>query len=305
MDSGYEQLKTTLTQVSHNVFNIRALVIILGAIIGTLLVIKLLGQTTNALVKRVIKNTEKSENPEKAITYRRVETWLNVFFAAFKFLIIVLAAYVTWRLLNPGNAPIAVIGASALFIVLASATVGPLLQDITAGSMMIAERWYGVGDYIKVEPYDDLQGVVEQLTLRSTKIRSLKGEIVWMRNQNVQAVKVKYRGVSRVALDVFVSDKTKALKLLKGIIDVVPKGPMLVIGGLEISDLEQLNETMWRIELEGKTVPGREWLIEKFAIDAILDADKHSKNSEKIIVYGPIARNVDPAAERRFKRAIK
>ena len=55
---------------------------------------------------------------------------------------------------------------------------GPLLRDITTGSVMIAERWYGVGDYIIAEPFLNIQGVVEQVSLRSTKLRGLSGEVV-------------------------------------------------------------------------------------------------------------------------------
>ena len=170
---------------------------------------------------------------------------------------------------------------------------------------MIAEKWYGVGDFIKIMPYSNVQGVVEQLTLRATKLRDLNGEVIWVHNQNIQGVSVKYRGATTVAIDVFVKDKEKALKLLEGVIDIVPKGPMLVIDGLVISDVEQLNDKMWRIELMGRTVPGREWLLEKFTVEAIADADEHAPDNQKIILYGPLARYVDSAAEKRFKRIIK
>jgi small-conductance mechanosensitive channel len=171
--------------------------------------------------------------------------------------------------------------------------------------MMIAEKWYGIGDFIKVEPFLNVEGVVERITLKSTKIRDLSGAVYWVHNQNIQAVKVKYRGVSTIALDVFVKDRDKALGLLKHIVEIVPKGQMLVIGGLKITDKERLNDQMWRIELRGKTVPGREWLIENFARDAIVDADNSNNDKDKIIIYGPITRYIDQAAEKRFKRIIK
>jgi small conductance mechanosensitive channel len=303
MDST-EQITNTISDIFHNIFNSRTILIVVAVIICTVLIIKLISVAANWISKIIVDRLEKDDK-ERQTAYKRTETWVNVITAAFKLLIIVLAFYITWRLLSPASAPIAVVGASALFIVIASGTVGPLLRDFTVGSVMIAEKWYGVGDYIKVEPFSDIQGVVERLTLRSTKIRTLKGEVVWVHNQNIQGVKVKYRGLSSIALDVFVRDKINATKLLEDIIEIAPKGAMLIAEGLKITETEQLNDSMWRIEIIGQTVPGREWLIENFLTEAIQEADEQHESKNKIIVYGPIARYIDRVAEKRFKRAIK
>lgn len=305
METSFDQVKNTLGDLENHIFNLRAITIFVVVIVLTYLIIKLLSFVTNRLLIVIINYTEKSKGEEKKTAVKRAETWLNVFLAVAKIFIIALGFYITWKLLYPIGTPFAVVGAGAFFIVLAGGTISPLLRDFTVGSMMIVERWYGVGDYIKVEPFDNVQGIVEQLTLRSTKIRSLSGEVIWVHNQYIQGVKVKYRGFSTMALDVFVRDKEKALKLLNSIIDIAPKGPMLIIDGLKITEIEELNEFMWRIELVGKTVPGREWLIEKFIVDSIIEADAQHESEKRIIVYGPLTRYVDQAAERRFKRAIK
>lgn len=304
MNSSVDQLRSTLNSIEHSLINFHALALIAGVIAFTYILMRLLSWLSSSILKRIIYYTERSDK-DKANKFASAENWLNVAMAVIKLVVVCIALYICWRFVFPASAPAAVVGAGALFVVLAGATIGPLLRDITAGSIMLAERWYGVGDFVNVEPFFDVKGVVEQVTLRSTKLRGLSGEVVWIHNQNIQAVKVKYRGATAIALDVFVSDKQRALKLLEEIISIVPKGQMLVIGGLKINDIEKLNESMWRIELLGKTVPGREWLIEKFALEAILEADAQNPSKEKIIVFGPIARYVDAAAERRFKRAIK
>lgn len=304
--NSFDQALHTIDGIGHNILNARNLAIILGVFLFTFLVNRILSWAGSRVVRVIVNQTERAaDNSDKLTRYRRAETSLNVVLAIINLIVISFAFYIIWRLLSPATAPAAAVGAGALFIVLAGGTIGPLLHDITSGSVMIAERWYGVGDYITVEPFSDVAGVVERLTLRSTKLRGLSGEVVWMHNQHIQAVKVKYRGVTSIALDVFVRDKQRALKLLGDIVAVVPKGPMLVVGGLEITEIEELSNTMWRIELSGKTVPGREWLIEKFAAEAIKDADEQANDDKRIIVYGPIARYVDQTAERRFKRAIK
>lgn len=299
-----DQFQQVIDSVDHNLTNSHAIGFIVGVILITFAITRLISWIGAQLLKVIINYTERSQS-EKLIKFKRAETWLNVVLAIIKLIIVCLAVYICWRVIFPASSSAAVVGASAVFIVLASATVGPLLRDITAGSIMAAERWYGVGDFVTIEPFLNAQGVVEQMSLRSTKLRGLSGEVIWVHNQNIQAVKVKYRGATTIALDVFVRDKDKALSLLEGIAGVVPKGPMLVINGLKITDVEELHDRMWRIELSGKTVPGREWLIEKFALESIREADEQAERDQRVIVYGPIARYVDQAAERRFKRSIK
>lgn len=282
-----------------SIFNV-GLVILVGIIL-----IWLIGRATNWFLRRIIAKTDAVTDNEKQASYRRAETTIYVTAAIMKISLVAIMFFLAWHILIPNSAPAAVVGASALFVVLSGATIAPLLKDITAGSIMLAERWYGVGDYLTVEPFADVQGVVEQVSLRSTKLRGLSGEVIWVHNQHIMGAKVKYRGVSTIALDVFVKEKEKALELLQDIVDIVPKGPMLVLDGLRITEVEKLNKSMWRVELMGQTVPGREWLIEKFSTEAIKDADDQHKQSERIIVYGPISRYVDATAEKRFKRAIK
>ena len=65
---------------------------------------------------------------------------LGVTVAAVRVVVVAIVAYLVWRLLSPegseaiSNSGAAAIGASAIFIVIAGQTVGPLLRDITAGN---------------------------------------------------------------------------------------------------------------------------------------------------------------------------
>jgi hypothetical protein len=113
-----------------------------------------------------------------------------------------------------GGSGAAAIGASAFFVVIAGQTLGTLLRDITAGATMIIERWFHVGDYIKIEPFWDVKGVVERFTLRSTRIRSLSGEIIIVHNQKIDAVHVTPNGVRTMAVEIFVKDKQKGEALV-------------------------------------------------------------------------------------------
>lgn len=298
-----DSIESTIKTLFDQIFNLETVATIILVAVCVITFNRLISVVAGFVIRMIVNTSEAVDSAEKQLRYRRAETSLGVLLAFVKIAVIVIGVFVLWRLLLPNQAPAAAVGASALFIVLSGATVVPLLRDITAGIVMAAERWYGVGDYVTIEPFVDAKGVVEQIGLRSTKIRGLSGEVIWVHNQHIQAVKVKYRGTTNIALDVFVKDREKAHKILDSIIDVVPTGATMVVGGLHITEEEKLNDSMWRITVSGQTIPGREWLIENFAAEAIKDANE--LEAKKVIIYGPIARYVDSSAEKRFKRAIK
>lgn len=243
-------------------------------------------------------------NEVKKLHLRRLETHLSVAIAVIRASIVGLVAFYVWQVISPvATLSTAAIGASAFFIVIAGATVGMVLRDITAGAVMILERWFDVGDFIRVEPFLDASGVVERITLRSTKIRSLNGEVNWMHNQYMQSVKVTPGGLRTIAIDVFVSDGTKGENLIQKVVASIPVGALTVTKAPKIIRKEQWGDNMWLLTVLAKTPPGREWLMEDYFVDSLKTLDgKSAKNS--VIVRKPIVRYADPAAERSFRRAV-
>lgn len=285
----------------------RSILILAGSIIISYFASKYLALAIIKLAQQVSMRTDAETNEEKHIRLRQIETYLSVSVAAVRAVVVAVVAYLAWRMLSPiSNSGVAAIGASAVFVVFAGQSLGMLLRDVTAGATMIIEQWFNVGDYIKVEPFIDVTGVVERFTLRSTKVRSLSGEVIWIHNQHIQSVHVTPRGVRTMAVDVFVNDRIKGEKKLKALVKTVPTGAMMLAEPLKITSVEPWADDIWRITTVGTTAPGREWLIEKFFVNAIKQVDQHvQKESERIFMYEPIARFADPIADKKFKRAIR
>ena len=284
----------------------RSVLILITAIIVAYIASKYLARIIIYVSQKVALRSENVSNDAKLIRLRQIETYLSVTVAIVRAAVVAIVAYISWRLLSPASSSgAAAIGASAFFIVFAGQTLGMVLRDITAGVIMITEQWFNVGDYIKIEPFIDVKGVVERFTLRSTKLRTLSGEVVWVHNQQIQAVHVTPNGVRTYAVDIFTRDADKAKAAIQEIIDTLPASVSLLPKPLKIKHTEQWGSNMWRIVVIGQTAPGREWLIENFFVNAVKQIDADSKKADKFILYEPIARNADPVAERKFKRAIR
>jgi hypothetical protein len=260
------------------------------------------------LIAQVVsKHTDNETNEEQFIRLRRVETYLSVSIAVVRAVIVAVVAYVVWRFISPSSSSgIAAIGAGTLFIVVAGQTLGVLLRDITSGSVIIVEEWFQVGDYVKIEPFMDVSGVVERLTLRSTKIRALSGEVIWIHNQQITAAHVTPRGVRTIAVDVFIRDLDRGVEAVNELIKAMPVGPTMLAAPLTANKPEKLADNLWSVTVIGQTAPGREWLMERYFTGEIIAMDEKAENrADRIFMHNPIARYADPDAIRKFKRAVR
>lgn len=294
----------TVNDSLGNIGTWRGVLIFIVAFIVAFGLSSVLAKAVVAVAQLVAVRTDTTSSEERIIQLRRVETYLSVTTATLRIAVVLIIAYIALRLISPQSSGLlTTIGAGTFFAIIATATVGPLLRDISAGIIMIIERWYSVGDFVKVVALPDVQGVVERVTLRSTKLRNINGEIIWMHNQYIQGVHTTVRGVRTLAIDIFVRDKEAALELIEDVCKILPTGPTMLAYPLHVEEKERLAKNLWRITLECQTAPGREWLVQNFIADALKDADENSSH-KRIIVYGPLVRYADETAERRYRRAV-
>ncbi len=260
------------------------------------------------VAQSVAKRTDNESDDDRLMRLRQVETYLSVTVAIVRVVAAVVVGYIAWIIISPAakeNSSLAAIGAGTIFIVVAGQTLGILLRDVTAGSVMVMERWFNVGDFIKIEPFMDVSGVVEELTLRSTRLRSLSGEVIWIHNQQIHGVHVTPRGVRTMAVDIFVRDRVEGERAVEKVINTVPTGTMMMARPLRIKYAERWDDDLWRITVVGETPPGREWLVEKYFVNALKEIDEDKKRADRLIVHEPIARYADSVADSRFKRAVR
>lgn len=289
----------------------RSILILIISLITAYWLSRFLAQAIIRIAQSVGSRSDNESDDARVMRLRQTETYLSIAVAVVRALVVAVVGYLAWRALSPfasgSNAAngAAAIGAGTFFIVIAGQTLGIILRDLTAGSVMITEGWYKIGDFIKIEPYWEVEGVVERFTLRSTRIRSLKGEIIWVHNQNITGVHVAPKGVRTLAVDVFVRDKQKGEYAIKKIISAIPKGKTMLARPLRIVRTEEWGENRWRITVVGQTAPGREWLIEKFFVEACIDLDDGKVGSEKLLALPPMPRYADETADKHFKRAVR
>jgi hypothetical protein len=301
-DKTLEQSTNVFKQISNTIFAGNSLLVL----IVSMVVAGLFGKGLSVILRRVSRSFGTRADVATDLTvvnrFRRLETWTILSIAIARVVLVVLGLYFWWSFIHPTNQPSALVGASALLIVIIGGVFSPLLRDFAFGAGMMAEHWFGVGDLITVEPFENIQGVVERITLRSTRIRGLNGDVVWIANQNIQGVRIAQKGVWTIAIELFVTDSKKTEALIGQVNDLLPTGPSLVASQLRIVTADERSKDLWHVTAMGETAPGREWLLQHTAVDLLKKLDEKSKSP--ILVTDPIVRYVDKDTERQFARAV-
>ncbi|HET8709570.1 MAG TPA: mechanosensitive ion channel domain-containing protein [Candidatus Saccharimonadales bacterium] len=297
-----DQSQSVLRRLSESFLNVRSLIILVIALTIAIALGRLIAFVLRRVTNALGKQADKTEDLTKVNRLRRSETLIILSIAIIKAFLIGLAVYFWWIAIHPKQQPTAVIGASAVLAIILGGALAPILRDLANGSVMMAEHWFGVGDHVRIDPFDNIQGIVERVTLRSTRVRGMNGEVIWINNQSISAVRVTPKGLRTIALELFTTDSQKAIELIETANTRLPSGSLMVASPLTPMVVTQVGDELWHITAIGETAPGREWLIEKYAITILQELNEELKNP--VLVHEPIARFADTEAERRFARAI-
>ena len=124
------------------------------------------------------------------------------------------------------------------------------------------EGWFAIGDSVVIEP-SGLTGIVEQTSLRSTRLRSIGGDVINVNNSQISSVRVLPRGLREVSIELVVRDETEGRRLFEAAARVMPVGPTQFVRAPWIESVEQLDEDFVLLRVRAAVAPGREWQIHR------------------------------------------
>lgn len=233
----------------------------------------------------------------KIIELKRRETTVAVIrtgiaYVAFAAAFVLAAAQVTG-----GFDRLTTLAGASFVLILVGFSAQRVLVDIIAGFSMFTEKWYSVGDTIAI-PTMELQGVVEDVSLRRTKLRSLDGEVINIHNSQIPAVRVLPGGIKEFDVELVASGREAAELLVKDVGAILPEGPTTFIQRPAIHQIDELAPGLVRLRVRAAVAPGREWLVHGFYTDLLKE-----RAEKQLIVHGPVVLTVDESATRSFARA--
>jgi len=138
-----------------------------------------------------------------------------------------------------------------------------LVRDIISGFFIIFEDQFSVDDYVLVS---GVEGTVEEIGLRTTKILSWTGEMNVLPNGDITQV-TNYsvnNGLSVVDINIpYESDIDIAERIIEDIAKTLPKKYEEIVSEPEILGVQSLEESHFIIRVVAETEPSFQWFGER------------------------------------------
>ncbi|MFC1983734.1 mechanosensitive ion channel family protein [Chloroflexota bacterium] len=211
------------------------------------------------LIRRTVERRREKES--KTAMEKRTNTLLGVFMVAGK---VVLITIITFMILDELGVPIGP-ALAGLGIVGVAVGFGAqwLIRDLIAGTFILMENQYRVGDVIRVA---DIGGLVEEVSLRKTVLRDLDGILHHIPNGEIKVASNFTRHWARAHMNISVAYKEnldKVMSILKQVWEETANDPQW--GEFIISKtptflrVDKFGESGIEIKLAGETQPIKQW----------------------------------------------
>jgi small-conductance mechanosensitive channel len=243
------------------------------------------------------RGTAKSFDTGVMSSLRQRETAISLIETSVRYLAFALAFALSLAALAGAHRVQTIVGASFIAIIIAFAAQR-FLTDVIAGLLMFFEGWFRVGDTVAIDALK-VQGVVESVSVRALRIRSITGEIVHVPNSQVSALRVIPRGYRQVEVEFFTSALEPGRELVEQIAQIVPAGATRFVRRPELVDTETLDDDLYRITAHCAVAVGREWLAQDLLPSLIKE-----RAADGLLVHGPIITFIDEQAAQSFARAL-
>ena len=137
-----------------------------------------------------------------------------------------------------------------------------LVRDFLSGIFMLIEDQYGVGDTVNLGP---ASGVVEGVSLRTTRIRDVEGNVWHIPNGNIQWVANKSQQWARALVDIDLDgDADQAQTLIADVAAGLWRDPtwkVELLDAPEVWGVERLGPDGFTVRLAAKVRPGSQWKV--------------------------------------------
>jgi len=249
-------------------------------------------------LRRVVARLE-ARHPEEErelARLRRGETALALVATAIPYVAAIVVLIIATTAFLPRT--VAALGGSALILVLVGFGAQRFLMDVIAGTLIAFEGWYGIGDFIRLEPAQ-VTGIVEQLSLRTTVIRSLNGDRTYVPNSQIISASRSPRGFRRYTIEVLTTGPEEARNAIEQVGRRAPVGEARFLRAPRVIEERELGEGTWLVRGQTDVAPTMEWLAESLLVGRL-----KASLSAGALLTEPVVYTIDEGTFSRYQRRV-
>jgi moderate conductance mechanosensitive channel len=290
----YQELRAFLQDVYNYIldpdFAGKVLASVLVALLGVF-VFRILTRGVPRVLQWRRRNRESLLDEEAVARVKRQDTAITLMRNALRYLVFVIVVLVILSIFF--NNPLPAAAGTAIIAAVIGFGAQSFLRDVIAGFSIIFEGQYSVGDFVHIKP-QDVSGIVEELGLRMTKIRSLSGEVSYIPNGTMQGVVNYVSGQQRFNVEVQVSD-TEAAERVE---NALGEASELYLSPPRLVERSEVDGRV-RMRIVAGVLPSMAWLVEENLTQQIKAAA-----GEDSLVAEPLIYKVDQANLRRIRSLL-
>ncbi|NLY20403.1 MAG: mechanosensitive ion channel family protein [Tissierellia bacterium] len=138
-----------------------------------------------------------------------------------------------------------------------------LVKDVITGFFILLENHFSVGELVKIDSYE---GIVEELGIRSTKIRDFNGDLYIIPNHEIVVVTNKSRGEKganvslRIPYDAY---SESLLNSMQNRLDSAKKSIEGILDGPRVLGVSDFNDYSYTITVYTRVENGKTWEVQR------------------------------------------
>ncbi|CAG9619894.1 mechanosensitive ion channel family protein [Sutcliffiella rhizosphaerae] len=247
-----------LTAVGIIVLKLLVIVIVYGIVksLGTKLITRLFSRTAN----------RKGISPGRAKTLEKLS--INVFTYVLIFFLIVMVLENVFDLRT--SAILA--GAGIVGLAIGFGAQG-IVSDVVTGFFLLLEKQLDVDDYVTTAGFS---GIVEEVGLRTTKIRDFDGSLHYVPNRGISNLTNHSRGTMRALVDITIpanDNLDRVIDVLHGVCErIALENKETIIEGPYVVGVQSVDSSEVVIRVIARTKNMEQWAVERQLRKAIKEA---------------------------------
>ncbi|WP_025092352.1 mechanosensitive ion channel family protein [Bacillus safensis] len=231
-----------------------------------------------AIGNKMIKRAYSTFAEKHEVSLSRAQTLQSLTLNIFAYLLIFILVVMILDLFHY-NPTALLAGAGVVGLAIGFGAQG-LVSDIVTGFFILLEKQFDVGEYITVAGFD---GIVEQIGLRTTQLRSFDGTLHFIPNRSILNVSNHSRGTMQALVDIELSpdeNVDQMITALQAACDEVREETPQIIEGPQVVGVEAFGSSSLVLRIIAKTETMEQWRVERILrkkMKEVLDIEKEQK----------------------------
>lgn len=252
-------------------YNLWAILAVVGTVILKLVIILIAYGIVKSLGTKLIKSLFERAEERQNLTRGRSKTLeklvINIFTYTLMFFLFILVLENVFKV----EATPILAGAGIVGLAIGFGAQG-LVSDVVTGFFLLLEKQVDVDDYVTTAGFS---GIVEEVGLRTTKIRDFDGTLHYIPNREISSLSNHSRGNMRALVDISISyddNIDKAMMVLQKVCDRFAQEEESIKEGPNVVGVQSLGDSDVVIRIVAKTENMEQWAIERKLRKAMKEA---------------------------------